>query len=75
MSTENIIEEDRVLTSQVRECIEEKGKPNRIIVKRDVVRLSEDTSEEDIGTDRKKTMSSFLMKSFGIEAAILKLGV
>lgn len=59
MSTKNIIEEGRVLTSQVREYIEEKGKPSRIIVKRDVIKLPEDTSEEDMGTDRKKQCKVF----------------
>lgn len=39
MPIKNIIKDDSVLASQVREFIKEKGSPSRMIVKRDVVRL------------------------------------
>lgn len=41
-----------VLESQVRICIEEKERQNRIIVKKDMVRFPGNTSEDDISVDR-----------------------
>lgn len=52
MPIKNIIEHKNVLASQVREFIKEKGRPGRMIVKRDVVRRLGNLGEEDKGANR-----------------------
>lgn len=71
MPIKNIIKDDSVLMTQVRELIKEKGSPSKVIVKKHVVRLPGNPGKR-IEVQTEKTNVNSLMKSFRMEAAILQ---